>query len=259
MHWRASRAGCPPLIMIDDTINDDKMVEGRCKWGFVVYRTTYAPGTDDTWARMLAQLRGDAEEVLEATGRADLGPRHEIVAMDDKDRFEGATTHDVREHFRTWVADELPNNLTDEERGREEFSHAALARSESDAEPGPDWFLGTRWNFCLVVDDVCLESLDEMSLPVVKILWKQWGPLGPDERDYQVPEGWEDGQTDEEEEDVGWMYLSICEHVEMYEKLVEPEYWSDAYVRPPRMVDVEDEDELPGSWRKNNPILDTDY
>lgn len=249
MHWRASRAGCPPLIWIDDTINDAKLVPGRCKWGFVVYRTAYAPGTDAAWARMVAQLRQDADETLGLLQRIDddLGARHELVLMDDVNRFDGAPTHDVREHFRSWVADELPRNLTDEERGRDEFSHEALVRADRGAEnPGPEWFLGTRWNFCLVVDDVCLESLDEMSLPVVKILWKQWGPLKPEERDYQVHEGWDDGQTDDEEEDVGWMYLSVCEHVEMYEKLVEPEYWSEAYVRPPRMMDAEDDDELPG-------------
>ncbi|KAI2780881.1 hypothetical protein F4815DRAFT_468186 [Daldinia loculata] len=40
---------------------------------------------------------------------------------------------------------------------------------------------GTRYNYCLVVDDVCLESLEKMHGGVVKLLRKDFLPLSQDE------------------------------------------------------------------------------
>lgn len=73
-------------------------------------------------------------------------------------------------------------------------------------------FHGARYNFALFVDDICLESLDHMHSPVVKIMSKQWPTLTPEERNYEVYPGWEDGTTEIGEEDVGWMYMHVGEN-----------------------------------------------
>ncbi len=39
-----------------------------------------------------------------------------------------------------------------------------------EGKPGPEWGLGARCNFCLFVDDICLESLGGMRRPVLKLL-----------------------------------------------------------------------------------------
>lgn len=87
----------------------------------------------------------------------------------------------------------------------------------------PDWrgyFADTRYNYCLVVDDVCLESLDRIARPVVKPvkLVKKVKKVFQDEDDSRGGGGgsgmvahpdWEDGVRDCNEEDVGWMYLPV--------------------------------------------------
>lgn len=80
----------------------------------------------------------------------------------------------------------------------------------------PDITLGPRYNFCLFVDDICLESLDEMS-PVMKILWKQWGGREPTDRQYEIHPDWEDGEKDKWEEDFGWMYIPVDKYFKYYD------------------------------------------
>lgn len=117
---------------------------------------------------------------------------------------------------------------------------------------GPEYLLGARLNFPLFVDDICLESLVHMDLPVVKILYKQWGNLSPGERNYKIDPDWHDGVTEEEEEDVGWTYMSVVDYVDMYDRFewVYTGIWHDTYTRPPQMMDYYGYREmLPGFWR----------
>ncbi|KAL2004628.1 hypothetical protein VTN00DRAFT_3364 [Thermoascus crustaceus] len=228
--------------MIEDSITDDKLKK-NVSWGFVVYRCTYSD--DGAWQQMLQLIRDGVKSSLEAEGRMDLLPRHELIVMDDKARFDGATSHEIRDQFHRWVADEMMNRLAEPK----EPDREAMLRSRPD-DPGPEWFLGARYNFCLFVDNICLESLEKMRRPVVKLLWKQWGPREPNEREYPVHPDWEDGETDEEEEDVGWMYMAVTDYVEWYDLFHEPEHWYDAYSRPPSMIGADTSEETPGFWRK---------
>ena len=109
--------------------------------------------------------------------------------------------------------------------------------------------LGTRYNFCLFVDDICLESLDRMGLPVIKVLCRFSGVRGLDERDYVVHPEYEDGETEEAEEDVGWMYTHVLDYCDRYVRLVEATDWYEEYCRPPWLMWC-DEDKFPGFWRK---------
>ncbi|RHZ60756.1 hypothetical protein CDV55_101619 [Aspergillus turcosus] len=208
-------------------------------WGFNIYRCSY--GNDKAWQRMLQLIDKNVRQSLEIEDAKDLYPRHKPVIVEDKENLEGATSHDVRDHFIAWVAEELPRVVSRPERffAEEESNEAGLRR---------EWTLGTRYNFCLFVDDICMESLDEMKLPVVKLLWGQWGPLEPHERNYAVHPEYEDGETDEDDEDVGWMYMSVIDYMGHYIRLNEYDWWYDLYARPPYMID--EYEKRPGSWRK---------
>ncbi|OJD27211.1 hypothetical protein ACJ73_01395 [Blastomyces percursus] len=95
--------------------------------------------------------------------------------MDGQSRFDGATSYEIRDHFVSWVVD-VPKRVQTAK--LEKFDLAIIQRNE-----GPDelnscaetlclssGLFGARYGFCLFVDDICLESLDHMSSPVVKIL-----------------------------------------------------------------------------------------
>ncbi|KAH8645461.1 hypothetical protein BX600DRAFT_165003 [Xylariales sp. PMI_506] len=70
-----------------------------------------------------------------------------------------------------------------------------------------------RYRYCLFVDDLCIESVTFQDMnnywPVVKLLNKEWGPLPVSERTCNIYPGFEDGETEYDEEDVDWMYMNI--------------------------------------------------
>lgn len=54
------------------------------------------------------------------------------------------------------------------------------------------------------------------------------------ERATTIAEGWEDGETDDEGEDVGWMWhtLDVGGYLELYRDLLDGWYYDEAYQRP---------------------------
>lgn len=225
-----------------DSAREHPHLKKDLPWGFVIYRCSY--GDNRAWERMLGAIDKSVKESLEDedNNRPDLLSSYEPVIFDDKEKFDGATSHEVRDHFSVWVAEQLPQIVA---------SPGILPRLQNPlTKLGPEAGLGQRWNFCLFVDDICLESLDHMFFPVVKLLYKQWGRLEPHERTYEVHPSWEDGVTDIDEEDVGWMYMDICSYVDEYARLEPYWAWYDEYLRPPSMMDL-DQSEYPGFWRKD--------
>lgn len=109
-----------------------------------------------------------------------------------------------------------------------------------------------RYEYCLLVDDICLESVDHpgVNSPVVKILRKKWDSP-TQERDHTVPAPFHDGITEYEEEDVGWMYMPLRRYLDKYAVLGKTE-WEDQYMRPPYIDGDEDESEFVGHWRKQD-------
>jgi hypothetical protein len=108
----------------------------------------------------------------------------------------------------------------------------------------------------LVVDEICLESLDQPCGAVAKFVQrafqsdlsaeeiKELG--GPREADSE----WEDGVTENEFENVGWMYMETTDYVAFQHRLVSPENWEDEYVRPPQLRRSDPFERAPGSWRR---------
>ncbi|KAJ5564121.1 hypothetical protein N7513_000363 [Penicillium frequentans] len=202
--------------MFDDNKNIDASISGKFStkrslhWGFSIYRCSYK--NESAWSRLLQRLREQIESDLEYNQRMDLLSRHQLVINDDIEKFDGATSHDIRDHFNTWLQ-------TDYLR-----SSPAL-----------------NYDFCLFVDDFCLDSLelfeDSLSGPIVKCLSKPWGNLTLQERNYKIHPEWHDGETDDELEMVGWIYLPIHSYVGWYDTLEEPSNWEAFYLRPPMMND----------------------
>lgn len=165
---------------------------------------------------------------------------------DDPEKFNGATSHEVRDHFNI-LAEQLPQVVN-----TPETLQSLVKQCEDKPIPGPEYSFGARFNFAIFVDDICLESLDHMHDPVVKILYKQWGNLTPEEKKYEIHPEWHDGETDDGEEDVGWMYMSVREYAETYNQFewahLSP--WHDFYLRPPLMLDIYwDKESQLGFWR----------
>ncbi|EFR01562.1 hypothetical protein MGYG_04564 [Nannizzia gypsea CBS 118893] len=223
---------------------DAVTIKQPATWGFVVYRCSY--NNEDAWQTILQKLREEIVESLELAGREDLLPRHEMIIMDDRAKYEGATSHDIRDHFTSWVFDTLPSitaiPLTESERQLTLINDTRILGRETE--------FGTQYTFCLFVDDICLESINYMDPPVIKLLAKHFGALDPSERDYIIHPDYEDGETDNEEEDVGWMYFEIHEYVEMYDLLEDgTEWWYEKYRRPPLLPYDCIADQNPGYWR----------
>lgn len=123
-------------------------------WGLVVYRTAYS--NDAAWNRMLDELQDSIESLqYEPTPNPELYPRHRFKIMDDQTQFKGATIDALRKKFSAWVRDEYRINCKDDQRPSNEELDADMAGTDGNL------FGGTRYNFFLVVDEICLESLDQ--------------------------------------------------------------------------------------------------
>ncbi|EGE01158.1 hypothetical protein TEQG_00210 [Trichophyton equinum CBS 127.97] len=202
-------------------------------WGFVIYRCSY--NNEDAWQTILQKMNDETAATLESEGEDELVRRHEMIIMEDKAKYDGATSHDIRDHFTSWVFNTVPYITI-------------KVPTESELQL-------TLYNYCLFVDDLCLESVEHMETPVVKLLGKHFGARDPEDRDYTIHPDYEDGETDMEEEDVGWMYLKVDGYAEMYNALEEDEWWYELYRRPPLLSYFTLAPQNPGFWRKNRPSL----
>ncbi|KAF2130128.1 hypothetical protein P153DRAFT_385365 [Dothidotthia symphoricarpi CBS 119687] len=201
-------------------------------WGFVVFRTVYGVDSDAPWAHMLKLLRSTVTNSLSLSTRTDLLPRHELTIIEDEEMLTGADAHTVRHAFRAWIADDLTPRLRDPNKyGGSAQVRSKLLSNDAHDEKHPVSSLPSRWNFCLFVDESSLRSLDASigsGSPVIKILTTDW----QEDRVAVVAEDWEDGETDEDWEEVGWMYMDVREYVDMYNRLDNAFDWRDFYQRP---------------------------
>ena len=214
-------AECTPEIkLIEESLSDHYLKPGS-PWGFVVYRVAYGDGTDAKWSRLLRILAKDVEDDLILHRKMEtMGLRHQLVLMDNRERFEGMTTHDVQKHFRSWVADELEVWLANR-RSPEEMNEIRTGKKSS-TKISVDMLLGTRYNICVYVDDSCLDSLDnKFPGPMIKLVWKDWVPQEPmeeEEIDTEMPPDIDVGWTDLPVREYNWMYGKLCEYNDRYDE-----------------------------------------
>ncbi|KAL4905038.1 hypothetical protein BDW74DRAFT_18503 [Aspergillus multicolor] len=273
-----------PLRHIDKTLFKDgyapfALKKGAARWGFALFRTNYDKRYNTHWTRMIELLDETVQDSLEFEepyDRLDLLPLHDLSVTQDRGKLHGASSHLVREHFTRWTEGELARILEDTTQPRRNGciptvdgnSNGADTVTKSDPLEHID-LLGPRFNFCLFIDEICLESLDEMpSRPVVKLLMRNWNkPADPTEihGPYKDPidkicdnHEYEDGLSNDPAEDVGWMYIQVWNYVEYFNRLVHeyPYSWDVWYRRPPRLEDYGGLDTtrvvFPGAWRKKH-------
>jgi hypothetical protein len=230
-------------------LTSSPFLKADAPWGLAVYRVSYSD--DAAWSRMLSVLRQDIESSL-AMRRAqpDLSSRHEMVVMDDQSKFEGAGLEEIREHFHRWSVDELQRNWCADREPATEDEITGAAGSTNYL-----FRAGSRYNFCFLVDDICLESLEKMNIPVIKLVSGHRTPESEqdeaeeDEEDEKLD--WEGGKTNGEFEDVGWMYVGTDEYIDVQNQLQEDDFWPEMYLRPPLMRWEDDFNDLPGFWRRS--------
>lgn len=78
--------------------------------------------------------------------------------MNDRSQFDGTCLDQVRDHFYKWAMDESKRGWNKGQDIQGDEIIGATGRRDYLYQAGP------RYNFCLLVDDVCLESLDKMSI-----------------------------------------------------------------------------------------------
>lgn len=219
-------------------------VKPDAPWGFVVYRAVYGKESDEPWKRMLRLLRDTVGGSLGMDNLKDakkVDPQFEMTVMEDEERFADADSHTIREAFREWVYDDLPPRVLnpDAEGGIDNIR--AMIRSNNiretweygQEEPLHPWYIAPpRWGFCFLVDDICLRSFNRADGSGVVVKMVNMRFRGG--RCESIAEGWEDGETDDPQEDVGWMYANAYSHRAWYLVLGDPTNWDDEvwYSRP---------------------------
>ncbi|KAK3991455.1 hypothetical protein QBC44DRAFT_306562 [Cladorrhinum sp. PSN332] len=115
-----------PIPSNGPPFNLPDIFSGMSRWGWVVYRTAYGPGTDELWARYQAELKRHTSAMLSKVqdsfnrdppkNSGEIIPWNNIFAenggglewsfISDKTALEGAKIDDVREMFKKKVHDE---------------------------------------------------------------------------------------------------------------------------------------------------------
>ncbi|KAF2997909.1 hypothetical protein E8E13_004611 [Curvularia kusanoi] len=219
-------------------------VQPDVPWGFVVYRAVYGKECNEPWERMLDALWPHPSHWPKEPWELDRS--FQLTVMEDEKRLSGADSHTIRKEFREWVAHDLPPRVQyPKQEGGVDSIKARIRRTMvhdvHESEPGniyhPWYSAPARWSFCLFVDDTCLRSLNHKSDEdaiigaVVRIVNLRYNKG----RCENIAEGWEDGETDDLLENVGWMYMPARRHEDCYEMLAEdPAIWDGEpwYMRP---------------------------
>jgi hypothetical protein len=192
-------------------------------WGFVIVRAVYGPSSDVAWAQMLELLRDTVSGELTEADQLELLSRHEITIIEDEATLAGADSFASRRAFLAWVAADLPQRL------REEY------REENTTHPAT--YILPRWRHCIFIDQECLRSLEggpkdlENKDPALKILTIDF----PEEAGVPTEEftrDWEGGETNDDHENVGWMYIDMTDYVGKYTDFTSGLGWEEHYERP---------------------------
>lgn len=198
-----------------DNIERHLHEDSHTKWGFIIYRCTYASDAD--WAVFMDRLRYRTSSALRTYNGLDmLDSLLPFTVIEDRQAFDNATTATVRDHFKRWVAS------------------APQEEQSQNASAG----LSQRYRYCVQVDQSALEAvvrdapappaLDASSKGWVNLVWRDWVPTTDEE---------EEGEEPLEDNVGGCMrvaYQSVI--VDIYAFLRDWDSWLVEYRRPPAVV-----------------------
>ncbi|KAL9103935.1 MAG: hypothetical protein Q9163_001083 [Psora crenata] len=93
-----------------DNIEDALRADGHRTWGFTIYRTVYPSSIsssfpENDWKEFLSRFDYAITESLAAYNGLDMKGSLVLTIFQDKNTLDGATTEQVREKFREWIAE----------------------------------------------------------------------------------------------------------------------------------------------------------
>lgn len=197
-----------------DNVESYLQEDGHQTWGFVIYRCSYE--SDDDWDQFMKRLRYRTRCSVEAESGLDMMDSLSMTVFEDRSLFDGASTSNVREHFKQWAA------------------------TAPQLEQGTGPALSQRYRYCVQVDAVALKSvihdapappaIDVSSKGFVNLIWLDWDPSSPEARGEETGEPIEGCIV----HDVGWMRVAYQDlMVGMYYFLRDYSDWYHEYRRPP--------------------------
>ncbi|KAF5514919.1 putative sterigmatocystin biosynthesis P450 monooxygenase STCB [Colletotrichum fructicola] len=199
--------------------NDD--LKPNAPWGFAVYRTCYSD--ESSWRKMRQHIETCIQDTVGHPlhhVRRTLRSRHQVTFIEDKQSLGSAGPVEVKVHFDTWARQELARNWKE----RSETPEVGLFPYGGPPSPKQMMFYGARYNVCMVIDDVCLQSVDETRKhtgPVALLLKREWQPIRFREGEDVHPD-YEDGwMIDHDEGPNGWIYVRASNYVQQYNDLNE--------------------------------------
>ncbi|KAH7371728.1 hypothetical protein BKA66DRAFT_182169 [Pyrenochaeta sp. MPI-SDFR-AT-0127] len=205
-------------------IRDDLVILPTDKWGWVIYRCSYADADNETWAQFRTRVEARSREDIAQSDAPEIAQRLEWTWVEDRTTLDGASTAALRKRFRAWTADEV-------------------AQQPGDYQPSDV----SRFRYFIKIDKEVLQNLAGFlekgwsSDAFVKIVDAEWEPSSAiavggqqaEEQDVFEPIN---GCT---EKNVGWMRIAPnMINAEFYNALDGDENaWDDQfYKRPPSIL-----------------------
>ncbi|UNI24762.1 hypothetical protein JDV02_010486 [Purpureocillium takamizusanense] len=210
---------------------DSAQLRPGASWGLAVYRTDYKD--DAKWQEMCARLEMDVRESSEYYVDNGIFDRHRFVFMDDKARFDGASPAQVRVHFEQWAKEELARDWAVQP--VTEDMHQTMYGPPDKPNHGAITSVGTRYNVCMVIDDVCLQSLDRaggLAAAFVMLVNRDSSLSREATEEYEHPDYTEGWMYDHNEGPGGWIYISMWDYVDTYNALSESDEWVERFMWP---------------------------
>jgi hypothetical protein len=205
------------------SIHDDLGLLPIDKWGWVIYRCTYAD--DEAWTRFRARVEAKSRTRIAQSDAPEIVDRLEWTWVSDSASLDGISTVALRERFRTWTTKEVARQQL------EDYDPATISR----------------FSYFIRIDGEVMQNLTGFldlntgwsNNDFVKFVDANWEPSPPEE---QEDDGWEaetwEPIEDCTEKDVGWMCISpIMLNADFYDTLNGDDMaWHLFYERPPSIV-----------------------
>ncbi|KAH7078677.1 hypothetical protein BKA63DRAFT_249087 [Paraphoma chrysanthemicola] len=190
------------------------------KWGWVIYRCSY---TDDkAWAQFRTLTESNSRTDIAESDAPEIADCLEWKWVEDRASLDGASTAELRDRFRAWVADEVAQQPA-----------------------GQDLEDVSRLKYFIKIDEEVMQSLagfleKRWSVKAfVKIVKADWEPEVEEDAEFEREKDIYEPIEGCTEKDVGWMRIApIMINAEFYNALDGYEQaWDDMfYQRPPDIV-----------------------
>ncbi|KFX88445.1 hypothetical protein O988_09020 [Pseudogymnoascus sp. VKM F-3808] len=160
------------------------------KWGWVIYRCSYA--NDEDWTRFQQIINEKSRQDMAERGfPPDVVKSLEWTFISDPTLFNNASRDQLRRHFHAWVTE------------AQKSEHSLFAYNES-----KNWGTSQRYTYFIQVDESALRSVvDADPDDILDEGWVNLVRCSDEDLDLEMRER-ERGNVDEEDGDEGWMMIA---------------------------------------------------